>query len=300
VTDSPFRCGHIAIVGRPNVGKSTLMNQLIGQKISITSHKPQTTRHRIHGIKSLPTAQLIYVDTPGIHHGAKRAMNQLMNRAAITALTGVEVVLFVVEVNNWRAEDDLVLSHLQGLDQPVILVINKIDQLRDRQRLLPLIAEWGKRYPFVAVVPLSARRGTQIEALEREILNHLPAAEAIYPDDYITDRSSRFLAAEIVREKLMRMLDQELPYAITVEIERFTEEKGLISIHALIWLERSSQKAIVIGKGGETLKAVGSAARIDMEKLFDCKVFLQLWVKIKEGWADDERALQSLGYREDG
>lgn len=295
----PFRCGYVALVGRPNVGKSTLMNHLIGQKISITSSKPQTTRHRIIGIKTEADYQAVFVDTPGLHLNAKKAVNRYMNRTAKSTLADVDLIIFVVEATRWTEDDDNVLRQLRAAEVPVVLAVNKIDHIKDKAELLPLLQGLAKKMDFAAMVPVSALRRGNLEELERVVAQHLPENEPFYAEDQITDRSSRFLAAEIVREKLMRTLGQELPYELTVEIEQFQEEDGMLNIAAVIWIERDSQKPIVIGKGGSVLKKVGQAARTDMEKLFDSKVFLQLWVKVKEGWSDDERALSSLGYTDE-
>jgi GTP-binding protein Era len=293
------RAGYVAIVGRPNVGKSTLMNHLIGQKISITSDKPQTTRHRILGIDTGEGYQAVYVDTPGLHLNAKKAMNRYMNRAAGAVLEDVQVILFVVDAQRWTEEDAAVLKRLGEVKVPVILVINKVDEIADKEKLLPLLGELSGKAAFAEVVPASALRGANLDVLRKLVVKHLPESEPFYDSEQVTDRSQRFLAAEIVREKLMRRLGKELPYALTVEIEQFKEENGGFEIGAVIWVERDSQKGIVIGKGGDVLKAVGTQARQDMEKLFDCHVFLKLWVRVKEGWSDDERALRSLGYTED-
>ncbi|MBK8162372.1 MAG: GTPase Era [Gammaproteobacteria bacterium] len=290
------RCGYIAIVGRPNVGKSTLLNRILGQKISITSRKPQTTRHRILGIKSTPSVQAIYVDTPGLHRGVRHAINRVMNRAATAAITDVDVVLFVTECQKWQEEDDHVLDLLESVSVPVILVLNKVDRLKDKEHLLPYIARMSEKRNFAAVVPVSATHGMQTDALENEVCRLLPESPPLFPEEQVTDRSERFLAAELVREKLTRLLGDELPYAVTVEIEQFKEEGGLTSIGAVIWVERDAQKAIVIGKQGHMLKQIGTQARVEMERLFGAKVYLQLWVKVKEKWSDDERALRSLGY----
>lgn len=298
-TGTNFRSGYVALVGRPNVGKSTLLNHLLGQKISITSRKPQTTRHQILGIKTTDTMQIIYVDTPGLHLHGKRAMNRYMNRAATTALEGVQVALFLVEALQWTEEDALVLERLRQSGVPVILVVNKIDRLKDKQQLLPFLQELASRYEFEHIVPVSALKGRGLDELEKLLRDYLQESPPHFPADQITDRSIRFLAAEIIREKLMRQLGQEVPYDLTVEIERFREKDKVIHIHALIWVERANQKAIVIGKQGQRLKAVGEQARKDIEALVDKKVFLELWVKVKEGWSDDERALQSLGYRDE-
>ncbi len=294
-----FRCGYVALVGRPNVGKSTLLNRILGQKISITSRRPQTTRHRVLGIKTRETAQLIFVDTPGIHDYSGRAMNRHMNRTASSALLDVDVVVFLVDGLKWTPDDDLVLKKLGNIDCPVILAVNKIDLLANRDDLLPRLQALSGKYSFEQVIPISATKGDNVTALERAVETLLPQAVAMFPEDQVTDRSVRFLAAELVREKLFRKLGRELPYGLTVEIESFKSEPGITHIHALIWVERKSQKMIVIGKQGRLLKEVGIEARRDIETLIDGKVNLKLWVKIKEGWADDERALRSLGYTHD-
>lgn len=295
-----FRSGYVAIIGRPNVGKSTLINRVLGLKLCITSRRPQTTRHRILGIKTTETSQLIYVDTPGIHSDGKRAMNRYMNRAAAASVEDVDVVVFVIEGMKWTEEDERVLNKLrQGSSKPVILAMNKIDKLEDKATLLPQVEKLADKFNFAAIVPLSARRGINIESLEESIYALMPEGEMIFDEDQLTDRSSRFLAAEMVREKLFRHLGQELPYALTVDIEQFEDDDGMYRISAVIYVERSGQKSIVIGKKGELLKQVGKDAREDMEKLFGCKVFLQLWVKVREGWSDNERMLRSLGYNDD-
>jgi len=294
-----FRCGYIALVGRPNVGKSTLLNRILGQKVSITSRRPQTTRHRVLGIKTLPHAQLIYVDTPGIHDFNGRAMNRHMNRTASGVLADVDVVVFLVEGLRWTADDDLVLKKLAQTGSPVVLAVNKIDTLEKREMLLPGLQALAEKFPFREIIPVSARKGDNIAALESAIEALLPEARPFFPEDQVTDRSVRFLAAELVREKLFRKLGRELPYGLTVQIEQYRNEPGITHIHALIWVERDSQKNIVIGKGGRLLKEVGREARLDIEDLIGNKVNLKLWVKVKEGWADDERAMQSLGYTGD-
>ncbi len=294
-----FRCGYIALVGRPNVGKSTLLNRILGQKISITSRRPQTTRHRVLGIKSQPAAQLIYVDTPGIHDFSGRAMNRHMNRTASRVLQDVDVVVFLVDGLHWTADDDLVLKKLGQVTSPVILAVNKIDLLGNREELLPRLQALSEKYRFLHIIPISAGKGDNVEELEAAIERLLPQAPPLFPEDQVTDRSVRFLAAELVREKLFRKLGKELPYGLTVEIEQFKSDTNITHIHALIWVERKSQKYIVIGKQGRMLKEVGIEARQDIEVLIDGKVNLKLWVKVKEGWADDERALHSLGYTHD-
>ncbi len=293
----PYRCGLVALIGRPNVGKSTLLNHLLGQKLSITSRKPQTTRHQILGIKTTDRAQFVFVDTPGLHKQGKRAMNRYLNRAASSVLPSVHAILFVVEALRWTEEDDLVLEHVKRAGVPTILVVNKVDRVEDKAALLPYLAEVAQKHDFAAVVPVSALRHDNLDDLEAELLRLLPESEPMFPEDQITDRSVRFLAAEIIREKLMRSLGQELPYDLTVEVERFEEEGNLVRIGALIWVDRPNQKAIVIGKGGERLRQIGQQARKDIEAMLERKVFLELWVKVKSGWSDDERALQSLGYR---
>jgi len=294
------RCGYIALVGRPNVGKSTLLNRLIGQKISITSRRPQTTRHRIIGIKTLANAQLVYVDTPGLHGYSGRAMNRHMNRTASMAIRDVDVVVFLVEGLRWTPDDDLVLTELERLDCPVILAVNKVDLIADKEILLPGLQALSDRRDFTQIIPLSARRGDNVAELESCVESLLPVGAPFFPDDQVTDRSERFLVAERIREKLFRKLTKELPYGLSVEVEHFRRERYTLHIHALIWVERQSQKSIVIGKQGAVLREVGQQARIEIEKMLESKVNLKLWVKVKEGWADDERALKSLGYSDDG
>jgi GTP-binding protein Era len=293
-------CGFVAIVGRPNVGKSTLLNQLLGQKVSITSKKPQTTRHRIMGIDTDGAYQTIYVDTPGLHIEEKRAINRLMNRAATSSLGDVEMVVFVVDGTKWTADDDMVLNKLRHLPCPVVLAINKIDNLSSKDELLPHIQWLSQQMNFADIVPISAEKGTNVDTIAKLARARLKPSLHYFPEDYITDRSSRFMAAEIIREKLMRFMGEELPYSVTVEIERYqTDDKGVVHINGLILVERSGQKKMVIGNKGEKLKLIGTEARIDLERLLEQKVYLELWVKVKSGWADDERALRSLGYGDD-
>ena len=291
-----YRCGLVALVGRPNVGKSTLLNHLLGQKISITSRKPQTTRHRITGILSRENGQLIFVDTPGIHDSGGNALNRYMNKTALASLSDVDVVVMVIEALCWTEQDEQIISALQNISVPVILALNKLDSVSEKQQLLPFIAELSERKVFAEIVPLSALRNDNLETLEAEIRVLLPDSSPMFPEDQITDRSVRFLVAEIIREKLTRQLGQELPYASTVMIEEFEETDKLVRISAAILVERSGQKAIVIGKGGERMKKIGQAARIDIERLLDARVHLNLWVKVRSGWSDDQRALNSLGY----
>ncbi|HGN1327195.1 TPA: GTPase Era [Proteus mirabilis] len=293
-------CGFIAIVGRPNVGKSTLLNQLLGQKVSITSRKPQTTRHRIMGIDTDGAYQAIYVDTPGLHIEEKRAINRLMNRAASSSIGDVELVIFVVEGTNWTPDDEMVLNKLKSLRCPVLLAINKVDNVTDKTKLLPHIGFLSQQMDFLDVVPISAEKGMNVDTIAKIVRNCLPEAIHHFPEDYITDRSQRFMASEIIREKLMRFLGKELPYSVTVEIEQFvTNDRGGYDIHGLILVEREGQKKMVIGNKGTKIKKIGTEARMDMEDLFENKVHLELWVKVKAGWADDERALRSLGYVDD-
>jgi GTP-binding protein Era len=294
------KCGLVAIVGRPNVGKSTLINALLGQKVSITSRKAQTTRHRILGIDTEGDYQTIFVDTPGLHIEEKRAINRLMNRAASSSINDVEMVVFVVEGTHWNEDDDMVLSKFQYLKCPVILAVNKIDNVEDKELLFPHLEKLAKRYDFKHILPMSAKKGDNIEKIRQWAQEILPESEHYFPEDYITDRSSRFMASEIVREKLMRFLGDELPYSVTVEIEQFKQQaNGVLHINALILVERDGQKRMVIGNKGEKIKAISTQSRLDMEALFDAKVFLEVWVKVKSGWADDMRALHSLGYGDD-
>ncbi|WP_154115254.1 GTPase Era [Vibrio cincinnatiensis] len=294
-------CGFIAIVGRPNVGKSTLLNNILGQKISITSRKPQTTRHRIMGVDTRGDYQAIYVDTPGLHIEEKRAINRLMNRAASSSLSDVNLVLFVVEGTHWTADDDMVLHKLQKANFPVVLCVNKVDNVKDRNEVMLHMQSLSKLMEFVDVVPISAKHGKNIDVLHKHVRDHLPKAVHHFPEEYVTDRSQRFMASEIIREKLMRFTGEELPYSVTVEIERFdyNPETDGFHINALILVERIGQKKMVIGKNGEKIKTIGREARLDMEELFGRKVYLETWVKVKSGWADDERALRSLGYIDD-
>ena len=293
-------CGFIAIVGRPNVGKSTLLNKILGQKISITSRKAQTTRHRIVGIKTEGAYQGIYVDTPGLHIEEKRAINRLMNRAASSAITDVDLVIFVVDGTHWNDDDEMVLNKLRKTKVPVVLAINKIDNIKNKDDLLPFITEISQKFNFADIVPMSAEKGNNLDAIEKIVRKSLRPGVHHFPEDYVTDRSQRFMASEIIREKLMRFMGEELPYSVTVEIEQFkVNERGTYEINGLILVERDGQKKIVIGRKGEKLKKIGTEARLDMERLFDNKVHLELWVKVKSGWADDERALRSLGYMED-
>ncbi|NCX93866.1 MAG: GTPase Era [Gammaproteobacteria bacterium] len=288
--------GHIAIVGRPNVGKSTLLNSILGQKLAISSSKPQTTRHQILGVKTEGNIQAIYVDTPGLHLNGETALNRYMNRVAKSALFDVDVLVWVVDRDIFNRHDEWVLSQIKETTCPVILVINKIDQIKDKKALLPLLDHYQKMHSFTAIVPISAKTQSGVQALEKEIHRHLPEGPFQFEEDALTDRSLRFLAAEIIREKLMRQLGQEIPYSLTVEIEQFDESKSPLEISAVIYLDKASQKPIVIGAGGEKLKIIGRDARLEINRLLGRRCHLQLWIKIKSGWADDDRALKSLGY----
>jgi len=290
-----FRSGYIAIVGRPNVGKSTLLNKLIGEKISIVSRKAQTTRHRITGILTKDDAQFVFVDTPGFQTKYSNALNRAMNRGVTQTLSDVDVVIFVVEAGRYDAKDKAVVRLLPK-DRPVILVVNKTDLIKDRAALLPFLAEVSADHDYAAIVPVSAAKGRQTDDLLNEAKKHLPNDGLMFPEDDLTDKSERFLASEYIREKVFRLLGDELPYATAVEIERFETEGDLRRIFAAIVVDREGHKAIVIGKGGEQLKRIASEARQDMERLFDGKVYLEIWVKVKSGWNDDERLLKSLGY----
>ncbi len=290
------RSGFTAIVGRPNVGKSTLLNRLVGTKLSIVAPKPQTTRHRILGILNRPQAQIVFVDTPGIHSEQRRVMNQYMNRSALASLLDADVLLFVVEALQWTEDDDRVLERVRAAGRPAIAIVNKVDRVHDKERLLPFIAELARRHEFSDIVPLSAEKGDNAGRLPDLIEKLLPESPPLFPSDQVTDRSERFLAAEIIREKLTWRLREELPYGLTVEIERFGVEEGRFVVGAIIWVERTGQKAIVIGAGGERLKEIGRLARIDLNGLLKRAVHLELWVKVKENWADSEQALRSFGY----
>ncbi len=289
-------CGYVAVVGRPNVGKSTLLNCILGTKLCITSDKPQTTRHRLLGIKTHQEDQFVYVDTPGIHKKAKVALNRYLNKAALTTFQSVDVIVLVVDCTQWEEDDNWVLKHLKNVEVPVILAVNKIDRLKDRTKLLPLLEAYQKEYKFAAIIPVSAMKGDQVQQLEDEIKKYLPESPFFFPEDQISDRGDQFIAAEIVREKLMRNLEQELPYSITVTIDAFADEKDIVRISAVIWVERDSHKPIVIGKKGDQLKKIGKLARVSLEQYFHKKVYIQLWVKVKTGWTDDENLLSRFGY----
>jgi GTP-binding protein Era len=293
-----MNCGFVALIGRPNVGKSTLMNHLLKQKISITSRKPQTTRHRILGINTTEAGQAIYMDTPGMHNNEKRALNRYLNRTAETTLLGVDVIVWLIDGLSWHEYDEVIFKKLEQAGLPVILAVNKVDKVKDKDEILKFFAEAQHRFPFEHLIPISALKRTNLDELEGLILKMLPESDLIYPEDQITDRPERFLAAEIIREKLTRRLGDELPYALTVEMERYEELPNITKIYAIIWVERVGQKNIVIGQDGDMLKKVGTDARFDIEKLIEQKVYLQLWVKVKKNWSDNERSMQSLGFND--
>jgi len=291
-----FKSGYVALIGAPNAGKSTLLNHLLGQKISITSRKPQTTRHRILGIKSTVDSQVVYVDTPGMHLGGKRALNKYLNRTADASMLGVDVIVWLKDDMRWDDTDASILNKLKQAGTPVVLAINKIDKIADKDKLLPFIEKISQQYDFQSIIPISALMGNQLEAFEKLILNLLPESVPLFPEDQITDRSERFMAAEIIREKLTRRLGQEIPHSLSISIDQFKVEEKIIRIYAIIWVEREGQKNIVIGNKGAGLKDIGVKAREDLEVLLDSKVYLNLWVKVKKGWSENEREIISLGY----
>ena len=291
-----FQSGFIAVVGRPNVGKSTLINELIGQKLSITSHKPQTTRHRIHAIDTQTNYQMIFVDTPGIHIGNKKAINSYMNKTASSSLSEVDMILWLVEALKWTKEDERVMEHLTKIKVPIILCVNKIDNLNTKDEILPYLENLGEKFQANEVFPLSAFKKNHTNGLRKLILKHLPQQEALFESDYVTDRSQRFVVAEFIREKLMRNLSNELPYDLTVEIEKFDLDGQMYRIAARIFVEKPSQKSIVIGDKGKMLKQIGEESRISIEGYLESKVFLELWVKVRQGWSNNKKALASLGY----
>ncbi len=290
------RCGYIAIIGRPNVGKSTLLNTILGKKISITTPKPQTTRTQILGVKTTHAYQAIYIDTPGLHESEHRAMNRYMNRMANAVIIDADVIVFMIEATRWDRDDELVLEKLKQTKAPVILVINKVDELKDRAEVLPFIIKLKEKFNFTDIVPLSARQNDNVSALQELLVTFLPDGPNLFPNDQVTDKPLRFQIAELIREKVIQSTEQEVPYSTTVEIEQFEEKEKITEISAIIWVERDGQKPIVIGKNGERLKHIGTLARKDIQILVGGKVFLRLWVKVKDSWTDDERALRSLGY----
>ncbi len=296
MADTGAKCGYVAIIGRPNVGKSTLLNYILGQKLSITSKKPQTTRHQLLGIKTTESAQVLYVDTPGIHGDGKRAINRYMNRSAKTVLRDVDLILFVVDRMKWNTDDELVAQNIEKRDGNLIIVINKVDLIKDKRVLLPHLEKLQHMFPEADLIPVSAESGDNLPALERLVEERLPTGPFLFNEEQLTDRSERFLVSEIIREKIMRQLGDEVPYAVTIQIERFKSIRQTVHIDAVVFVERDGQKAILIGKNGTKLKRIGTDARQEIENLISKKVMLGLWVKVKSGWSDDERALRSLGY----
>ena len=289
-------CGYIALVGRPNVGKSTLLNRILEQKLCITSRKPQTTRHSIIGIRTLDEHQFIYVDTPGIHQGSKKTMNRMMNKTAISVLRDVDTIAFLVDGTHWEEEDEYVLELIKKVNAPCFLLVNKVDKIADKSKLLPWLESMSKRHNFAAIIPLSAKTGTQVDVLQEKLQSFLPEGPHLFAEDQFTDRSTRFLCAELVREKIFRLCGQELPYSTTVDVESYKDEGELIRIHILILADKENHKRMIIGDKGRKLKEIASAARVEMETLLGKKVFLQCWCKVKSGWSDDERLLKQLGY----
>jgi len=291
-------CGYAALVGRPNVGKSTLLNRLLGQKMAITSHKPQTTRHRILGVKTSEEGQIVYIDTPGIHRRGDKAMNRYLNRTAHTALQEVDLILFVCQAMAWNKEDEKVLRTIAEAGIPCIAVVNKVDTVKPKEALLLFLSELADRHEFLEVIPVSAKSGSNIELLDKHVLANMPEGWLIFPEDQITDRSERFFAAELLREQLIRRYHRELPYSVTVEIEKFEEEPGRYVIGAVIWVERESQRKILLGRQGQAMKEAASAARRQMAAFFDTRVHLDVWIKVKKSWSSDESSLAQLGYSE--
>ena len=292
----PTRCGFVAVIGRPNVGKSTLINAVMGKKISIVTHKPQTTRHRILAVHTEGDTQIVFVDTPGIHRKAAKAMNRLMNRTAASALADADLVLFVAEATHWTEEDDDVVYRFRSIETPVVAVLNKVDRVHPKDRLLEAIAALSKRYEFAEIFPVSALKKDNLDALMAIITNFLPESPLLFPQEMQTDRSAEFQAAEVIREKLTLMLHQEIPYGLTVQIERYEMDDDRLTINAMIWVDRDSQKGIVVGKGGKVLKTVGQSARLEISEQLGCRVHLELWVKVKDNWSDSEQDLMRLGY----
>lgn len=297
--NSAQKCGYIAIVGRPNVGKSTLLNHLLRQKVSITSRKPQTTRNNVLGIKTDGAVQKVFIDTPGIHRGYGKAINRFMNRSASSALKDVDVIVFIVDKTHWTEEDDVVLEQVSRESCPVIIAVNKLDQIADKEKLLPHLTVLAEKLPTAEIVPVSALKNQNLDALENLIEKFLPESEHFFAEDQVTDKTLRFMTAEIIREKIIRQLGAEVPHQVAVEIEVFKEGPKVLDISALILVEREGQKRIIIGDKGEKMKSIGQQSRLDIEKLVERKVMLNLWVKVKAGWSDDERALKSLGYQDD-
>jgi len=296
MSNDSYKSGYVALIGAPNAGKSTLLNYLLGQKVSITSRKPQTTRHRILGIKSEDASQIVYVDTPGMHLGGKKALNKYLNRTADASMLGVDVIVWLKDDIKWDDIDDAILKKLKDAGTPVVLALNKVDKVSDKAKLLPFIERISEQYDFKSIIPISALTGKQLDEFEKLVLDLLPEGTPLFPEEQITDKSERFMASEIIREKLTRRLGQELPHSLSISVEQFKVEEKIVRIYATVWVERKGQKNIVIGPKGAGLKDTGMKARIDLEEMLDSKVYLNLWVKVKKGWSENEREIASLGY----
>lgn len=303
VNDESKRCGYIAILGKPNVGKSTLLNRILGKKISITTRKPQTTRNKILGVKTVGNSQMIYIDTPGISFAdndfGKRSLNRYMLKTSLNAIFEADLIVLLVDSLNWKEDDELILQKARKANVPIILAINKVDLIKQKGEILPYIETIKTKMDFASFIPLSAKHGTNIDGLENCIAGLLPQNDFLFPEGQISLCNEKFISQEIIREKLMRFLGEELPYSVNVEIEKFEQdERNMLNICALIWVEKESQKSIVIGADGQKLKEIGTNARLDLEKLLDCKVFLKLWVKVKSNWSCDDKLVESMVYKQ--
>ncbi len=294
-TQDKIQCGYVAIIGRPNVGKSSLLNKILGQKLSITSDKPQTTRHQILGVSTKASAQVVYVDTPGLHQKTKRAVNRLMNKAAASIIHDVDAVIFMIDARYWYDEDEWIASKIERTNVPLLIALNKVDLAKDKTRILPLIEKLSSKFPEAVIMPLSVTKDVNIDQLEKWVSGKLPEGDFLFPKDQLTDRNEQFIISEVVREKIMRATGQEVPYETAVTVEELKRKDNILHIDVIIWVERRGQKIILIGKKGERMKEIGRLARIDLEKRFDTKVFLRLWIKVKKGWSDSEKQLSKLG-----
>ncbi len=289
------KCGYVAIVGRPNVGKSSLLNKILGQKLSITSDKPQTTRHQIIGVSTKDTVQAVYVDTPGLHQKTKRAVNRLMNKAAASVIHDVDAIIFMIDSRYWHDEDQWIAGKIEHANSPILIALNKVDLVKDKTKLLPLLEKLGAQFPEAVIMPLSVTKNTNVQELEKWVHDHLSENPFFFPKDQITDRDDQFIISEVVREKIMRATGQEIPYETAVTIETLEKKNEILHIDVIIWVERQGQKIILIGKKGERMKEIGRLARIDLERRFNTKVFLRLWIKVKKGWSNSEKHLSILG-----